>query len=365
MPGIFFPGTLATRRGEFDFILANVQDFFLNNHSSFGASKMSYTHITQEERCQISILKQAGNTLGAIANLLGRNKSTISRELARNGTASGYQAATAQALAVERGTACANGPRVSADTWNLVEEKLGQFWSPEQISGYLKTNGEPTVSHESIYQHIYANQRAGGTLYLALRCQKPRRKRHAGTERRGTIPNQTSIEQRPAIVDTRERLGDWEADLVIGARHQGALLTVNERRSRLTLIAHVASKEASVVADAMISLLKPFAAHVHTITTDNGKEFSQHQRIAEELRADFYFAHPYSSWERGANENMNGLIRQFFPKKMSLKFIPEKLIRKTKELLNHRPRKCLGFKTPFDVFNNELQLANPSIAPQG
>ncbi|CAK0751176.1 transposase [Gammaproteobacteria bacterium] len=326
---------------------------------------MSYTHITQEERCQISILKKAGNTLRAIANLLGRNKSTISRELTRNGTDIGYQPVIAQALAVERGAACANGPRVSVDTWKFVDEKLGLLWSPEQIAGYLKANGEPTVSHESIYQRIYADQRAGGTLYLALRCQKPRRKRQGSTERRGTIPNQTSIEQRPAIVDTRERLGDWEADLVIGAGHQGALLTINERRSRLTLIAHVVSKEASVVADAMISLLKPFAAHVHTITTDNGKEFSQHQRIAKELNTEFYFAHPYSSWERGANENMNGLIRQFFPKKMSLAFVPEKLIKRAKELLNHRPRKCLGFKTPFNVFNNELQLANSSVALQG
>ncbi|CAK0752667.1 transposase [Gammaproteobacteria bacterium] len=119
------------------------------------------------------------------------------------------------------------------------------------------------------------------------------------------------------------------------------------------------------MADAMISLLKPFADYVHTITTDNGKEFSQHQRIAKELNAEFYFAHPYSSWERGANENMNGLIRQFFPKKMSLKFIPEKLIKKAKDLLNHRPRKCLGFKTPFEVFNNELQLTNSSVALQG
>jgi len=247
----------------------------------------------------------------------------------------------------------------------LVDEKLGQYWSPEQITGHLDANGFATVSHESIYQRVYADQRAGGTLHRALRCQKQRRKRYGSTERRGKIPNQTSIEQRPAIVDTRERLGDWEADLVIGAAQQGVLLTVNERRSRLTLIAHVVSKEASVVADALISLLKPFAAHVHTLTTDNGKEFAQHERIAKALDAEFYFAHPYSSWERGANENMNGLIRQFFPKKMSLKSIAKKSVMKVQELLNNRPRKCLEFKTPFDVFKNELQFANSTVALQG
>ncbi|CAK0767653.1 transposase [Gammaproteobacteria bacterium] len=330
--------------------------------SPIEVEKVSYTHLTQDERCQISILRKVGNTIRAIADLPGRNKSTIGRELKRNGVAGDHQAAAAQTLAVERRVACANGPLVSADTWSFVDEKLGQYWSPEQISGYLKVNDQPTVSHESIYQRIYADQRAGGSLHRVLRCRKQRRKRYRSTERRGTIPNQTSIEQRPEIVDTRERLGDWEADLVIGAAHQGALLTVNERRSRLTLIAPLASKEANVVADAMISLLKPFAAHVHTITTDNGKEFTQHERIAKALNAEFYFAHPYSSWERGANENMNGLIRQFFPKKMSLKFISDQSIKKVKELLNHRPRKCLGFKTPFNVFNNELPSPNSSVA---
>lgn len=323
---------------------------------------MNYTHLTQRERYQICAFRKAGNTSAAIATLLGRNKSTICRELARNSVDSSYQAAEAQSLADERRAACANGPRIAADTWVVVEEKLGQYWSPEQIEGYLETNGCPTASHESIYQRIYADQRVGGSLHRVLRCQKQRRKRYGSKERRGTIPNQTSIEQRPAIVDTRERLGDWEADLVIGAAHEGVLLTVNERRSRLSLIAQVVSKEASVVADALISLLKPYAAHVHTLTTDNGKEFAQHERIAEALDTKFYFAHPYSSWERGANENMNGLIRQFFPKNMSLKSITKKSIRNVQDLLNNRPRKCLGFKTPFDAFKNELQFANSSVA---
>jgi len=326
---------------------------------------MNYQHLTQNERYQISALHKAGFKPSKIAAELGRNPSTISRELARSGGAAAYQAADAQTLADERRTACANGPQVSEETWIFVDKKLREFWSPEQISGRLKAEGLPTVSHESIYQRVYEDKLAGGDLHLALRCQKARRKRYGSIERRGTIPNQRSIETRPAVVDTRERFGDWEGDLVIGAGQQGALVTLNERKSRFSLIAYVPSKAAHGVADAIIFLLKSSSSCVHTLTTDNGKEFAQHERIAEKLKADFYFAHPYSSWERGANENMNGLIRQFFPKKMSFESITKRDIKQAQDYLNHRPRKCLGFKTPFEVFTNELQLANSAVALQG
>jgi len=326
---------------------------------------MNYQHLTQNERYQISALHKAGFKPSKIAAELGRNPSTISRELARSGGAAAYQAADAQALADERRTACANGPQVSEETWIFVDKKLREFWSPEQISGRLKAEGLPTVSHESIYQRVYEDKLAGGDLHLALRCQKARRKRYGSTERRGTIPNQRSIETRPAVVDTRERFGDWEGDLVIGAGQQGALVTLNERKSRFSLMAYVPSKAAHGVADAIIFLLKSSSSCVHTLTTDNGKEFAQHERIAEKLKADFYFAHPYSSWERGANENMNGLIRQFFPKKMSFESITKRDIKQAQDYLNHRPRKCLGFRTPFEVFTNELQLANSAVALQG
>ena len=190
-------------------------------------------------------------------------------------------------------SACANGPRI---------------WSPEQICGRLKACGLPAASHEAIYQRLYADKRNGGTLHRALRCQKALRKRYRGRERRGTIPNQVSIEQRPAIANSRRRFDDWEGDLVIGAGQHQALVTLNERKSRYWLIAHVPFKTAQAVSDTMISVLTPFAGYVHTLTTDNGKEFAQHERIAGKLDAPFFFAHPYASWERGANENMNGLI---------------------------------------------------------
>ena len=169
---------------------------------------------------------------------------------------------------------------------------MAETWSPEKISGYLKTNDKLGISHECIHQRIYADKRAGGTLHRNLRCQKACRKRYGGREQRGTIPNQVSIDLRSAIANCRERFGDWEADLVIGAGQHQALVTLNERISRYTLVAHVPAKTAQAVSDAMISLLTPFANSVHTLTTDNGKEFAQHQRFAEQLQADCYFAHP-------------------------------------------------------------------------
>jgi IS30 family transposase len=325
---------------------------------------MKYTHLTQDERYQIAILAKAGHDQSDIARVMNRHKSSIGREMTRNRGERGYRPKQAHEFSQARMRACENGPRVAPETWALVDVKLGETWSPEQVSGYLKVNGQATVSHESIYQRIYADKRAGGTLHRTLRCQKARRKRYGGRERRGTIPNQVSIDLRPAIVAERGRFGDWEADLVIGAGQKQALVTINERTSRYSLIAHVPFKTAQAVSDTMISLLTPFAASVHTLTTDNGKEFAQHERIAEELDADFFFAHPYASWERGANENMNGLIRQFFPKKMCFDSITPDQVAFAMHRLNHRPRKCLGFKTPHEVFMMQLHSRHNAVALQ-
>jgi len=316
---------------------------------------MRYIHLTQDERYQIHILKRAGHNQSEIADLMKRDKSTIGRELKRNCGERGYRPKQSHELSLARMRARDNGRRVSAETWAFADAKLGLCWSPEQICGYLRANSMPSVSHESIYRRIYADKRAGGTLHANLRCQKQRKKRYGSRERRGTIPNQVSIEQRPAIVDGRERFGDWEADLVIGAGQQQALVTLNERKSRYTLIGKVTRKTAQAVSDSMIALLTPFSEWVHTLTTDNGKEFSQHERIARSIDTAFFFAHPYCSWERGANENMNGLIRQFFPKKMRFEKISESDTALVMDNLNHRPRKCLGFKTPHDVFMEQLQ----------
>ena len=185
-----------------------------------------------------------------------------------------------------------------------------------------------------------------------LRCQKKRRKRYGSYDRRGRIKNRVSIDERPTIVDTRQRLGDWEVDTIIGKGHRQAIVSLTERKSRLALLRKVERKTAQAVADAVIELMKSLPVRTHTITADNGQEFADHERIAKDLNTDVYFAHPYSSWERGTNENMNGLVRQYFPKKCNFTTITEAEIEFVMERLNNRPRKCLGFKSPNQVFFN-------------
>jgi IS30 family transposase len=321
---------------------------------------MRYRHLIQEERYQISALKEAGWSLGAIAAQLGRHPSSISRELNRNRVVGPYRPQVAGLLAAaRRQKSAANARRVPAAAWEFAREKLAETWSPQQIAGHQRAQHLPRLSHESIYQRIYEDKRAGGTLHLALRIHKQRRKRRGVRERRGTIPNQVSIDQRPAIVDSRQRYGDWEADLVVGARHSQALVTINERKSRYALIKRVTSKQAPIVRKAIVTKLRPFARLARTLTTDNGKEFAQHERIASALKLNFYFAHPHAAWERGANENLNGLIRQFFPKHRKLEEVTDDEIALAQHRLNHRPRKCLGYKTPHQVFWEQLHSNQP------
>ena len=321
---------------------------------------MRYRHLIQEERYQISALHEAGFSQQAIAAKLSRSRSTVSRELSRNRLAGSYQPQVAVVLAkVRRRPSANNARRVSAEAWSFAQQKLAETWSPQQIAGHQRAEQLPRISHETIYQRIYEDKRSGGPLHLALRIHKQRRKRRGVRERRGTIPNQVSIDQRPAIVDSRERYGDWEADLVIGARHSQALVTINERKSRYALIKRVTSKQAPIVRRAIFTKLKPFARLVHTLTTDNGKEFAQHERIAADLKLNYYFAHPHAAWERGANENLNGLIRQFFPKHRRLEEVTDDEIALAQHRLNHRPRKCLGYKTPHQVFWEQLNSNQP------
>ncbi len=308
-----------------------------------------YTQLTQEQRYQISILMKAHHTQSEVAELLGVDKSTISRELRRNTGLRGYRPQQAHRFCLQRREQKA-ARRIEPDTWVLVERLLREEWSPEQISGWLQSEYGLCVSIEWIYQHVLADKQSGGSLYTYLRCQKQRKKRYGVYSYRGQIPGQVSIEQRPAIVDKRARYGDWELDTVIGKNHQQALVTLVERKSRLTLIAKVIRKTAENVSDAIVSQLSTLKPWVHTLTSDNGREFARHGDIAKALDAKFYFAHPYASWERGLNENTNGLIRQYFPKKHDFTTITEHQLEQVMDKLNNRPRKCLGFKTPNEVF---------------
>ena len=319
-----------------------------------------YTQLTQEERYQIYALMKAGHSQSEIATLLGRHKSTISRELRRNQGLRGYRPKQAQRLAWARQEAKTT-PRISPNAWRWVEQLLREDWSPEQISLWLLDEKGIQISHEWIYQYVLQDKSIGGNLYCHLRCQKQRRKRYGSYSRRGQLINRISIEERPAVVESRSRLGDWELDTIIGKGHKQAIVSLTERKSRLTLIHKVERKTADNVAQAILRLLKPIAHTVHTLTSDNGKEFAAHETIAKSLDAQFFFAHPYASWERGLNENTNGLIRQYFPKHRDFTTITQAEINRVMDKLNNRPRKCLGIKTPNQVFfglNPPVALAN-------
>lgn len=310
---------------------------------------MSYRQLTRAQRYQIYILLKAGHNQTEIATLVTCHKSTISRELRRNRGQKGYRDQQADYLARSRRWQ-AHRARISRQTWEWVELLLRQQWSPEQIHGRLQLEKQPSVSPEWIYQYIYQDKRRGGMLYRHLRSQKKQRKRYGGHSRRAQIPNRISIDQRPAIVERKSRIGDWEADTIIGARHKGAILSFTERKSKLTLLRKLNSKGALEVKRNCIDLLSPCADRVFTITVDNGKEFCDHRDIAAVLQTKIYFAHPYASWERGLNENTNGLIRQYFPKKYDFAKITPEDVNKVAARLNNRPRKTLGFKTPNEVF---------------
>ena len=317
----------------------------------------TYTQLTQEQRYQIYALMKMGHPRTQIANCIGVDKSTISRELSRNRGQRGYRPKQAHSLAMSRRRK--GQCRIQSEIWALIEAKIRLDWSPEQVSGWLLKHHHIQVSHEWIYQYILSNKQAGGDLYKHLRCQKKRRKRYGSRDRRGKLPNRKSIEERPEIVDQRQRIGDWEVDTIVGKRHHQAVVTLTERKSRFALLTKVDRRTAELVSEAVIDLLHPVAGRTHTITGDNGKEFAEHERIAQDLDVDFFFAHPYAAWERGANENMNGLVRQYIPKNRELTSVTENELEQIMINLNHRPRKCLDFKSPFEVFfDNPVALTS-------
>lgn len=310
-----------------------------------------YTQLNQEQRYHISGLSKSGWNQTQIADEIGVNKSTISREFRRNKGQRGWRPKQAQTMRDERRQACINGKKFSLNEWAEVDRLTRADLSPDQVANRLELEGGLQISPEIIYLHIYADKRNGGDLHQHLRSQKPRRKRYAsGQERRGTIRNRISIDERPDIVAQKTRIGDWEGDTVIGKNHKGGLVTLAERKSRYVLAGHIRSKHAAGVTAVTTRLLIPHKEKCHTITFDNGKEFAEHENMAAELNADIYFAHPYRSWERGLNENSNGLLRQYFPKGMELTDISEEHVQWAVERLNHRPRKVLGYRTPHEVF---------------
>jgi len=318
---------------------------------SKGAS-MKYQQLIQEQRYQISAYLKIGMTQTAIAKELNVHKSTVCRELKRNRGGRGYRPQQAHRLASERHR---NKPkrRIDAAVFTRIKSLLNTEWSPEQISNRLKLEHLPAASHETIYQYVYQNKQTGGMLYTHLRHQRKYKKRSSKYDKRGIIPNRQSIDERPLIVETRSRLGDWETDTIIGSRHRQAIVSLVERKSRFCLLQKVAYKSAELVQTAICQKLKPLKRKVLTITSDNGKEFARHTAIAAALKADFFFAHPYAAWERGTNENLNGLVRQYFPKRTDFSKLTDEEVELVTDRLNNRPRKTLGFRTPNEIFFNK------------
>ena len=311
-----------------------------------------YSQLTLEQRYIIYSMLKIGYSQTAIAKVIGVHKSTISRELIRNRSGRAYRYKQANTFAEGRKKGKVRF-RLDGSTWAYVEQLICKEWSPEQISAWMKKNMDIAVSHEWIYKYVLKDKQTGGSLYLHLRCKKKRKKRYGSNERRGILKNRVSIDERPAVVDTRNRLGDWEADTIIGKAHKQAIVSMTERKSGLSLIYKVDRRTKENTQKAIKRLLGSISNQVLTITSDNGKEFGDHEKIAAGLKCDFYFAHPYSSYERGTNENTNGLIRQYFPKDRDFRTITDKEIIHATKRLNNRPRKRLGYKTPNEVFFGE------------
>ena len=320
----------------------------------------TYHPLTEYQRYQIYVLRKAGHDQQTIATTIEGSPSTISRELRRHRGQRGYRPHQAHQKALVRRRQKAQVTKMRPALVERIEADLRQEWSPEQIADRLEAAEGLRLSAERIYQPIRADRQSGGTLY---RHRRHRQKKRSGKlDARGQIKDRLSIDQRPALAEGKSRIGDWEIDRVMGRKRQGALVSLVERRSRYTLLGKVTSKQAEEVADTTVELLTPHKAHTETITADNGKEFAAHATIGQALDATVYFAHPYHAWERGLNENTNGLIRPYVPKGMALDTLPEKQVQHIMVRLNHRPRKGLAFQTPHEILYQEtgFQPEHPS-----
>lgn len=320
--------------------------------------------LTLEQRYEISHLKKQGCNNKFVAEQIGVHPTTIKRELDRNSDKRNaiYKPKLAQEKTLLRHKNKTKHIRFTKQIKEFVMQWLREDYSPEQIVGKAKTLSIACVSIERIYQFIWLDKKQGGILYKHLRTLGKRYQKRGNTNnRRGQIPDRVGIDKRPEIVEKKERFGDLEIDLVIGKNHKGALLTINDRATGLLKMAYIKSKESKEVAQKTIQLLEPWIPFIHTITSDNGKEFTEHKQISQALNIDFYFAKPYHSWQRGANENLNGLVRQYFPKKHNFDTIKKEQVELANNKLNNRPRKRYNFFSPNQMFNQFIKQ-NSNVA---
>ncbi len=315
---------------------------------------MTYRQITFEERYTLGLLRQRGLGPAAIARVLGRHRSTIGREVQRNGTAHDgcYRPQLADWYARGRRSRSRRNRRFGPAEWERVQTLLREEWSPEQVAGWLRRQGELAISHETIYRYIWADKHQGGTLYRHLRgARKLRRKRYRSYDSRGRLAGKRPITARPTVVETRQQVGHWEADTMLGAGQAApCVLTMVERKSGYVVLGQLRVRRAPEVNARAIALIHAQPRPVRTITVDNGTEFHDYAALERATAARFYFATPHHAWERGTNENTNGLLRQYLPKRRSMARLTQQDCNRIARKLNRRPRKRLGFRTPEECY---------------
>ncbi len=318
---------------------------------------LSYKQLTYDQRIQIFILKRAGHPQAKVAELMDVSQPTISRLYKKFGGLNGYNAPDIKLFEAERKKAVVKKKKLTPIIINIIEQKLREKWSPEQISGWLKQEIAFNISHQTIYVHIRKDKAAGGKLYLNLRRKGKRYKVRSKVDRI-KIKERVSIHEREKIVELKQRIGDWEIDLMHGKGYSGVLVTIVDRVTKFTVCARVSNKTAKAVTEATIALLEPYKDTVLTLTSDNGTEFAHHKEIAKKLALLFYFCDPFNSGQRGVNEHTNGLLRQYWPKNHDFKKISPEEVVAVVEQLNDRPRLKLGFKTPSQMMQEHLDKSD-------
>jgi IS30 family transposase len=315
---------------------------------------MTYRQITYEERYTVGLLRRKRFSIAAIARVLGRHRSTVMRELRRNRANSDgmYRSELADWYARGRRSRSRRNSQFSPSDYRIIERFLKKKWSPEQIAGRLRFEGTLSISHETIYRYVWNDKEAGGELYRYLRCStKIRRKRHNSYDSRGRLAGKRHISERPSWVEKRASIGHWEVDTVVGTGSKDCVATLVERKTGFAMVGKLPDRSMLNMSKRLKSLVRRTASSFKTITADNGTEFHDYESVERSLPVKFYFATPYHSWERGSNENLNGLLRQYLPKRTSLQGLTQRRCNAIARQLNTRPRKRLGYRTPEECFH--------------
>lgn len=328
-----------------------------------------YKRLEEGDRVSIQVLTKRGYSDAEIAREIGVHRSSVGRERKRNTVDGKYYYHLAQVLVEKRRREKRRRQsKLTPEIVAFVDEKLRLGWSPQQISGWMKYRQSklPTISYERIYYHVWQDKFRGGGLYRHLRHGGRRYRRYGSRfgipdRRKGPIPDRVDIDQRPAIVEQKSRVGDWELDTIVGSQHRGVLVSMVERGSKFLRLALVQEPKSATVAEAIEASLYNDRKKVLTITMDNGWEFAKHRGFGRTLNADTFFAKPYHSWERGLNEHTNGLVRQYFPKSTDFTTVAAHEVQKVEDLLNNRPRAVLGFRTPMEVFSRPSSLCKVAL----